>query len=323
MSSKWSLSRVTGALLLLTLALSLACRPVPPTPKEPAAAPAQPAAKDPAAAPKAPEPPATDPRQAAPTVAPDTAIKTGGIAVIANREDPPASWDPMFQTSISLGHVSGSVFGDGTLVRPCRDDLYKVCPALAESWETNPDFTQWTFKLRDGVVWHDGTKLTAEDIAFWVDLAYNGAKAADKSRPVARFKAYFGPLDKVEAMDERTVRFNLKSPTPSFLDLIASRNVQIAHPRHLMAPKIAAGEVMVSPADVGYVALGPFKVDKIEKGSVVSVRKFDKYWEKDLEGRQLPIWMALTIRSSTIYQPWWQRSAPVAWMVELADSISL
>jgi peptide/nickel transport system substrate-binding protein len=280
---------VSGALLLLTLALSLACRPVPPTPKEPAAAPAQPAGKEAAAPqPKAPEPPATDPRQAVPTVAPDTAIKTGGIAVIANREDPPASWDPMFQTSISLGHVSGSVYGDGTLVRPCRDDLYKVCPALAESWENNPDFTQWTFKLRDGVLWHDGTKLTAEDIVFWVELAYNGAKAPDKSRPVARFKAYFGPLDKVEAPDERTVRFILKSPTPSFLDLIASRNVQIAHPRHLMAPKIAAGEVMVSPADVGYVALGPFKVDKIEKGSVVQVRKFDKYWEKDAQGRQLP-----------------------------------
>jgi ABC-type transport system substrate-binding protein len=55
-----------------------------------------------------------------------------------------------------------------------------------------------------------------------------------------------------------------------------------------MQPKIAAGDVMVSPADVGYVALGPFKVDKIEKGSIVQVRRFDKYWEKDADGRQLP-----------------------------------
>jgi peptide/nickel transport system substrate-binding protein len=288
MISKWSLSSMSGALLLLTLAVSLACRPVPPTPKEPAAAPAQPAAKEAAPPPKAPEQPVTDPRQAAPKVAADTAVKTGGVAVIAHREDPPATWDPMFQTSISLSHVSASVFGDGSLVRPCRDDLYKVCAGLAESWENNSDFTQWTFKLRDGVLWHDGTKLTAEDIVFWVDLAYNGVKVGDKTRPVARFKAYFGPLEKVEAPDDRTVRFNLKSPTPSFLDLIASRNVQIAHPRHLMAPKIAAGEVMVAPADVGYVALGPFKVDKVEKGSVISVRKFDKYWEKDDQGRQMP-----------------------------------
>jgi peptide/nickel transport system substrate-binding protein len=260
-------SRATLATLLLALTLAVACRPTPPTPREPTAAATQ----------AAPAKPATS-----------QSIKTGGIAIIAHREDPPATWDPMFQTSISLAHVSGSVFGEGSLVRPCRDDLYKVCPALAESWENNPSFTQFTFKLRDNVFWHDGTKLTAEDIRWWVDLAYNGVKVGEKSRPASRFKAYFGNLDKVEASNDKTVRFTLKNPTPYFLDLIASRNVQIAHPRHLMQPKIDAGEVMVSPADIGYVALGPFKVDKVEKGSSVQVRRFDKYWEKDAQGRALP-----------------------------------
>src|SRR3981081_3389217 len=159
-----------AALAALLLALAVACRPTPPTPKEPAVAATQVAAKP----------------------APDQAVKPGGIAIIAHREDPPATWDPMFQTSISLAHVSGSVFGDGVLVRPCRDDLYKVCPALAESWENKPNFTQFTFKLRDNVFWHDGTKLTAEDIRWWVDLAYNGVKVGEKTRPASRFKAYFG-----------------------------------------------------------------------------------------------------------------------------------
>ncbi|MFN0073797.1 MAG: ABC transporter substrate-binding protein [Chloroflexota bacterium] len=277
-------SRLAAAVLLPLLVVVLACRPVPPAPKEPAVAPTvAPVAKD--AQPKVSEPPATDPRQAAPKVAADAAVKTGGIAIIAHREDPPASWDPMFQTSISLAHVAGSVNGDGVLVRPCREDIYKVCPALAESWSNNPEFT---FKLRDGVLWHDGTPLTAEDIRWWVDLAYNGVKVGDKSRPASRFKAYFGDLASVEAPDPRTVRFAMKNPTPYFLDLIASRNVVLAHPRYLMDPKIKAGEVMVSPADVGYVSVGPFKVDKVEKGSVVQVRKFDKYWEKDAQGKPLP-----------------------------------
>jgi peptide/nickel transport system substrate-binding protein len=281
-------TRLATALALPILVVALACRPVPPAPKEPAVAPTTgPAAKE-AAAPKAPEPPAADPRQAAPKVATDAAIKTGGIAIIAHREDPPSGWDPMFQTSISLAHVAGSVNGDGVLVRPCRDDLYKVCPAIAESWSNNPDFTEFTFKLRDGVLWHDGTPLTAEDIRWWVDLAYNGVKVGDKTRPVSRYKAYFGDLASVEAPDPKTVKFTLKGSTPYFLDLIASRNVVLAHPRHLMDPKIKAGEVMVSPQDVGFVSVGPFKVDKVDKGSAVSVRKFDKYWEKDDQGKQLP-----------------------------------
>lgn len=283
MTEQRLISRATLAAVLVTFVASVACRPVPPAPKEPAVAPTQAAA--PAA--KA-EPPSTDPRQAAPTVAANTAIKMGGVAVIAHREDPPASWDPMFQTSISLAHVSASVFGDGVLVRPCRDDLYKVCPGLAESWSNNPELTEYTFKLRDTVFWHDGKKLTAEDIRWWADLAYNGVKVGDKTRPASRFKAYFGEMTKVEAPDEQTVKFTLKNPTPYFLDLLASRNVQLAHPKHLMEAKIAAGDVMVSPADVGYVATGPFKVDKVEKGSVVQVRKFDKYWDKDEQGRPLP-----------------------------------
>jgi hypothetical protein len=133
MTEQRSISRVALAAVLVTFVATMACRPTPPTPKEPAAAPTQAAGQ---AAPAKAEPAAADPRQAAPTSAPNTAIKTGGVLVVAHREDPPASWDPMFQTSISLAHVSASVFGDGNLVKPCRDDLYKVCPAIAESWTT-------------------------------------------------------------------------------------------------------------------------------------------------------------------------------------------
>jgi len=232
--------------------------------------------------------------QAAPTSLP-TAVpvttaepKRGGIMLLATREDPPANWDPMYQTSISLLHVGISIFGDGNLVRSCPDDIYKVCPALAESWEHNQDFTQFTFKIRDGVFWHDGVQLTADDIKWWLDLAYNGAKVGDKTRPPARYKVNLGQIKSTEIVDRNKVRITLGVSTPYYLDLLASRNVLIAHPRHLMADRIAAGEVNIGPADVGMVALGPFKFDKADKGSVVQVRRFDKYWEKDAQGRPLP-----------------------------------
>ncbi|MFN0073796.1 MAG: ABC transporter substrate-binding protein [Chloroflexota bacterium] len=275
--SPFSFSRRASALLIAVLVLT-ACRPVPPTAKEPA----QPAV---GAAPSAAQAPNVPPAVPA---APTDQVKTGGIAVIATREDPPANWDPMFQTSISLSHVGISVFGDGNLVKSCSSDIYKVCPALAESWTNNPDFTEFTFKLRDGVVWHDGTPLTTEDIKFWLDLAYNGAKVGDKTRPAARFKANLGELKQVDLLDGNRVRITLGASTPYYLDLLASRQVLIAHPRHLMASRIQAGEVNVGPADIGFVALGPFTMAKAEKGSVVQVRKFDKYWERDAQGRPLP-----------------------------------
>src|SRR5215203_4350350 len=104
-----SLPRSIVAIIVAALVL-VACRPVPPTAKEPA--PAQPAAAPASGgAPSAAEAP--KPAAAAPAAAPatnDGQVKTGGVAVIATREDPPANWDPMFQTSISLAYVGISVF---------------------------------------------------------------------------------------------------------------------------------------------------------------------------------------------------------------------
>src|SRR5829696_9252850 len=107
-----SLPRSIVAVIVAALVL-VACRPVPPTAKEPP--PAQPAAAPASGgAPSAAEAP--KPAAAAPAAAPAAnagQVKTGGVAVIATREDPPANWDPMFQTSISLAYVGISVFGDG------------------------------------------------------------------------------------------------------------------------------------------------------------------------------------------------------------------
>jgi peptide/nickel transport system substrate-binding protein len=55
-----------------------------------------------------------------------------------------------------------------------------------------------------------------------------------------------------------------------------------------METRIQQGEVMIGPADVGWVGLGPFKMVKHDKGSIIELRRFDRYWEKDSAGRQLP-----------------------------------
>lgn len=214
--------------------------------------------------------------------------KYGDILVLANRGDPPAGFDTLRTSSIALHHVAGAVFGPGNLVMRCRENMYFICPYLASHWVTNLAFTEWTFTIRDDVFWHDGTPFTAEDVKFWFDLVYFGAKVGDRVRAPAYFKAELGDIEKVEVLGDNRIRFVFKQRNPHFLEILANPRFKIAHPRHLMQPRIERGEVSISPLDVGAVGLGPFKLESYDRGSVVRVRKFDRYWEKDDDGESLP-----------------------------------
>ena len=97
--------------------------------------------------------------------------RRGGVLVLANRGDPPAAFDPMRTSSIALHHPGGGLYGPGNLVFRCRENIYLVCPGLASDWTVSPDFTEWTFTLRSGAVWHDGEPFTGADVAFWFELA--------------------------------------------------------------------------------------------------------------------------------------------------------
>jgi peptide/nickel transport system substrate-binding protein len=194
----------------------------------------------------------------------------------------------MRSTLVETHQVSGPINGNGNLVKACRENVYKVCPSLAESWTSNSDFTQWTFKIRDNVLWHDGKPFTAEDAKFWAELAYYGIKSGDKSRAPSVFQAAFGEVKTFEVLDGNRFRINLGRPEPLYVDVLMNPRQPIAHPSHLMRPRIERGEVGVSPLDIGLVGVGPYRSLKYEKGSRMQVRRFEGYWEKDVKGRQLP-----------------------------------
>jgi peptide/nickel transport system substrate-binding protein len=212
----------------------------------------------------------------------------GGIIILTHQEDPPVGWDRMRAATSRIGRVAGSMFGMGNLVKNCREDVYTVCPGVAESWETNSDFTEWTFKIKDNMLWHDGTPATAEDAKFWVDLAAFGARNGDKVRAPAHYHGVLGDPKKVEVLSGNRLRITLPKGAPLYPEAISNPRYSFQHPKHLMEPFIKAGEVGVAPIDVGLVGLGPFTFKSYDKGSRIQVRRFDRYWEKDDAGRQLP-----------------------------------
>ena len=93
-------------------------------------------------------------------VAQDPAPVRGGTVTVAISADPPG-WDPTLSTSQEIARVTyGNVY-EG-LVRFDRDGA--IVPALATAWQVSSDGLAWTFTLREGVRFHDGSPLTVDDV---------------------------------------------------------------------------------------------------------------------------------------------------------------
>ena len=139
------------------------------------------------------------------------------------------------------------------------DEKGEVQPGLAESWEVSEDGKTYTFKLRTGVKYHDGTDFNAEDVKFSLDRA----RAEDSTNAQ---KKLFAAIDTVEATDPTTVKITLKNPEGLFLYNMGVGDAVI------VASESAEGN-KEKP-----IGTGPFKFDSWAKGSAVKLVKADGYW---------------------------------------------
>lgn len=139
-----------------------------------------------------------------------------------------------------------------------NSDLEPV-PDLALSWE-NPDDLTWIFKLRDDVTFHDGEKLTAEDVKYTFETILD---------PNFKSNSYalFSSIESVDVVDETTVQFNLKQP---FSPLLSNLNIGIV-PKHI-AESIPEG-LVTNP-----VGSGPYKFVKWDKNSKIELEAYDGYF---------------------------------------------
>jgi len=146
-------------------------------------------------------------------------------------------------------------------------DSTKVEPSLAESWEISPDGLSYTFKLRQGVKFQDGTDFNADAVKFNIDRQIPPKVTADMSYG----PFVFASVKDVVVVDPNTVTINLTQKNTAFLANLA---MSLAAP--IVSPKALTdgnNSVMENP-----VGTGPYKFVKWNKGESVVLIRNDNYW---------------------------------------------
>ena len=110
------------------------------------------------------------------------------------------------------------------------EETTQLVPGLAESWTISPDGLQYTFKLRKGVKFHDGTPFNAAAAKFSIERQINPEHPANKLGKYPFANYFFGNVKSVEGMDDSTVRFILKEPRASFLVVMAAAAASMVSP---------------------------------------------------------------------------------------------
>ena len=149
----------------------------------------------------------------------------------------------------------------------------KPKPGLAESWTISDDKMTYTFKLRAGVKWHDGTPFTSEDVKFSI---LNIVKPLH-----SRGRVYFGLLDKLETPDALTVVFKLKAPVPFFIKAFQPGESPIL-PKHIVqAENLSSKKTFrASPFMRNPVGTGAWRLKEWKKGSHIILERNPDYWKK-------------------------------------------
>lgn len=144
----------------------------------------------------------------------------------------------------------------------------EIEPALATEWSSSPDGKEWTFKLRQGVKFHDGTPFNADAVVFSVSRQLPPQRT--DAMPYASFA--FGPVQKVEKVDDYTVKFILSEPYAPFLANLA---MVLAAP--IVSP--AAVEKYGDKFIENPVGTGPFKFVEWKKGQQIVLEANKEYWD--------------------------------------------
>lgn len=145
-----------------------------------------------------------------------------------------------------------------------------IVPGLAASWQSTNDGATWTFTLRDAVYLHDGGLLDAATVV----------ASFERGHTTQSYRVLFddpAAIARVQALDARTVRFDLRAPFGPFLAHLASPHAAVAR---------------------GLAGTGPFAAaaDAVAPDGTATLRRNGSYWKRDAQGRALPYLDAVVLR---------------------------
>ena len=179
----------------------------------------------------------------------------------------PKSMDPATVTAVNDFRILMNVY-DG-LVR-YKDGTLEVEPSLAESWTISDDGKVYTFKLRDGVKFHDGTDFNAEAVKFNFDRILDENHPFHDTGPFP-LSFYFSSVEEVNVVDPLTIEFKLNAPYAPFLSNLAYT------PGLMVSP--AAVEAQGKDFGRNPSGTGAFKFAEWEANAKVVIVRNEDYWD--------------------------------------------
>ena len=221
------------------------------------------------------------------TVTGASAQKAGGVLRVYHSDNPPTA---SLHEEVTIGtlHPFMAVFNnlviyDQTSKRNADDT---IVPDLATSWAWDSSHTNLTFKLREGVRWHDGKPFTSADVKCTWDTIAGKRDAGWRKNPR---KEWYANLREVTTDGEFQVTFHLERPQPSFLGFLAA-GFSAVYPCH-----VAGRDMRTKP-----IGTGPFKLADFKPNKSISLVRNPDYWKKGrpyLDGIE---WRMITNRATRV-----------------------
>lgn len=147
------------------------------------------------------------------------------------------------------------------------EETYEWKPALATAYSVSEDGTEFTFTLRQGVTWHDGKPVTAEDVKFSFDVIF------DPDQNTAHMRPYYEGIKSVEIIDPKTVKFTARDDYFRNFDSAAGLSIV---PKHVYDKP----EEGVNLNDI-IVGTGAYKLEKYDKGKRLVMLRNENWWGRN------------------------------------------